>query len=280
MDVTKIISSWFGAKQDVPTLAPSAPISAKDSGPVPTGPLTITLQSTDEPRHLADLNIILEPGVAIDLGHYFTQKQILDSQDLKRYIDSGIVSVAKVGTIPSLEPFSLDGATISAEVTLDKDNDSVSIYGTDGVSNKQIRTDSAGIVQVNLNGISGAATESTLLNVLETLGGSPASPSTAFSVASLSYNVPGDVIVYTVPAGMKFRMRGARAWADVDAEFYVKKNGIQVDGYRTTASILTMEIDTEIAAVAGETITVGATHFKSGAAQDFKAAIFGVLETI
>lgn len=129
----------------------------------------------------------------------------------------------------------------------------------------------------------GAATEQTLGSILEALGGEPNTQRLSeFGEATFIAEVDTDIINYVVPAGQRIRIMGARGWADVDAEYYIKIGSTQVDGYRTTPAQLTMDIDTSEVqyANAGETIHLGAKHFSSGPARTFKGVIQGITETV
>ena len=131
------------------------------------------------------------------------------------------------------------------------------------------------------------ATEDTLSDILETLGGVVLVPKLAglsiFNSSSVTAGTgPTEVVSYTVPVGKRFRITGMRGWADVDAEFTVAIDGDQVDGYRTTPADLTMNINGAAIqyAAAGSVVTIGAEHYKVGIPRLVKAVIQGSLETL
>ena len=129
----------------------------------------------------------------------------------------------------------------------------------------------------------GAATETTLVDILEALGGSSSvSKESLFDSKEVEANTPTTILEYAVPSGKKFRIDAVRGWADVDAEYYVMIDSDQVDGYRTTPAQLTMNIEQVCAqyAAAGQLVVIGATHFKNGPSRTMKAILQGALETI
>jgi hypothetical protein len=161
------------------------------------------------------------------------------------------------------------------------------VGGVMQVENLHVEMDSTGLHNVAGDQIN-PATEGTLQDILETLGGSIVSPRilgfSIFGATTVLANgvIPTTIVSYTVPAGKRYRITGARAWADVDAEYCVMIDSDQVDGYRTTAADITMNISTAGVqyAAAGQVITIGATHFKVGIPRIIKAVIQGSLETI
>ena len=74
------------------------------------GPMTVELNPAEfriVPLPIPDLGLsfglVLHPGLPVDLGAFFTQKQILDSQELKRRLADGTIVATNVGTTPSAE---------------------------------------------------------------------------------------------------------------------------------------------------------------------------------
>ncbi len=129
----------------------------------------------------------------------------------------------------------------------------------------------------------GAATEATLVDILEALGAQPnAQRISQFGSNTFIAGVEGTIVSFVVPAGKKVRVTGVRGWADVDAEYAVKIGALQIDGYRTTPADITMDIDTSDTpyANAGDTIYLTAQHYVSGAGREFKGVIQGVMETV
>ena len=63
------------------------------------GPLTITCPSGSSVT-IQDLGISLGSGESIDLGKYYTQKQLNESLDLKKAIENSLVTVSVSGTTP------------------------------------------------------------------------------------------------------------------------------------------------------------------------------------
>lgn len=129
----------------------------------------------------------------------------------------------------------------------------------------------------------GAATEATQLEILEALGGgNTIDKLSRFGSESVEYNSPTTILDYVVPVNNRFRIDSVRAWADVDAEYYVMIDGLQVDGYRTTPANLTMSIDsTSIQfATAGQHVVIGATHFRDNGSKTMKAVLQGALEIV
>lgn len=129
----------------------------------------------------------------------------------------------------------------------------------------------------------GAATEGTLLDILEALGGgSSIDKISRHETVSVAYNTPTTVLDYMVPVSHRFRIDSLRGWADVDAEFAVLIDALQVDGYRTTPANLTMDIENASIqyATAGQHVTIVATHFKNGPNKTFNAVLQGALEVI
>lgn len=284
MKVSDIISKWFSNAPEEPVAPPAdTQLHAKDSGPVPTGPLTITLSPAvgeNEPRHLSDLNVILVPGVAIDMGHYFTQKQILDSQDLKRYIDTGIVTIDLVGTVPSPEPITVSGIVIPPlDVDISETSDSVLIYGTDGVDHQPILTSDTGIVQVDLNGISGAATEATLAKIALGMG---AVGENTFDVQAIPSGV--ETVVHAaidVMPGTEYMIQEVLIWGSREVELFVYANGVQIGGGRSSAAVPTLHIDYAIplrveGGLTGAVITFKALHY-GPTAYVFKSNVSGMV---
>ena len=150
------------------------------------------------------------------------------------------------------------------------------------VENLHVVMDSTGLHNVAGTPIN-PATENTLQDVLEALGGgSSADKQSFFDSEDLLAGIPTTVLTYIVPSGKKFKIENVRGWADVDAEYYIKIDSTQVDGYRTSPAQLTMSIESAAIqyALAGQAITVGATHFKTGVPQTIKIILQGVLETI
>jgi len=128
------------------------------------------------------------------------------------------------------------------------------------------------------------STEETLQDILEALGGG--SSVNKFSLFDSETVAPGNtptiLLDYTVPPGLKFRIESIRGWADVDAEFGVYLDTLQVDGYRTTPANLTMNIEGPAIqhATAGQHIIVSALHYKKTGSRLMKATVQGQLETI
>jgi len=161
------------------------------------------------------------------------------------------------------------------------------IGGVMQVENLHVEMDSTGlhnIANVQIN----PSTEDTLQDILETLGGVVLVPKnvgfskfgSAAVIAGTALPVP--LVTYTVPVGYRFRITGARGWADVDAEYSVFIDSDQVDGYRTTPAELTMNINMASIhyADAGAVIMIGAVQSKSGTPPLIKAVIQGSLETL
>jgi len=74
-----------------------------DSTLVPEGPITVFNISNQDYIFVEDLNLRIPKTVGIDLGQFYTQKQILESVDLKRKINEGLISIQPIGASPSLE---------------------------------------------------------------------------------------------------------------------------------------------------------------------------------
>ena len=160
------------------------------------------------------------------------------------------------------------------------------VGGVMQVENLHVEMDSTGLHNVAGTQIN-PSTEDTLQDILETLGGVVLVPKSAglsiFNTTAITAGAgPAEIVSYTVPVGKRFRITGARGWADVDGEFTIAIDGDQVDGYRTTPAELTMNINAASIqyVAAGSVITIAAAHYKSGPAQTFKAAIQGSLETL
>jgi len=81
---------------------PSA-IKGLDSTLVPEGPVTISNISNQDYIYIEDLNLRVSKNVSVNLGQFYTQKQILESIDLKRKINEGLISIQPVGTPPALD---------------------------------------------------------------------------------------------------------------------------------------------------------------------------------
>lgn len=131
-----------------------------------------------------------------------------------------------------------------------------------------------------------AATEATLQDILEVLGGGSLDEKVSrfdYEFVAPSQATPTILLDYVVPNDSRFRISSVRAWADVDAEYGVYIDSIQVDGYRTTPANLTMDINSMSVqyATAGQHITIAATHWVDRAGtQVIKAALQGALESI
>lgn len=71
---------------------------------IPVGAITITYLTTNPyETFIQDLGLHLNPGQVVDLGARYTQKQILDSTELRLQLDAGTITKAAAGTVPSLE---------------------------------------------------------------------------------------------------------------------------------------------------------------------------------
>lgn len=129
-----------------------------------------------------------------------------------------------------------------------------------------------------------AATETTLVDILEALGGSSSvSKQSFYGEAEVAPgNTPVTIVEYTVDVGTRFRIDSVRGWSNVDAEFLVTINSAMVDGYRTTPANLTMSIESEYIqyATAGQVIRIEASHTKKSGDRLIKAVLQGAIETI
>lgn len=74
---------------------------------VPVGPLTVTNPSAIQEVTVIDLHsepLTIFPGESVDMGKWYTQKQICDSKDLRERVTRGELTVAATGTAPKKEP--------------------------------------------------------------------------------------------------------------------------------------------------------------------------------
>jgi hypothetical protein len=143
-----------------------------------------------------------------------------------------------------------------------------------------------GSLKVAVDGATGLATEDTQLEILRVLGGgSPDEQISRVGATGVAANslTPTVIIDYLVPASSRFRIDTVRGWGDVDAEFFVAIDSLQVDGWRTTPANLTMDIEKPSIqyATAGQHVTVSAQHWIARAGtKTLKASLQGALETI
>lgn len=135
------------------------------------GPITITLNSNIvRVFPIQDLGLIIKPGDTIDLGSVLTQKQILDSQELKRRVADGTLIATNSGTTPLLEQTNSTVTVDPGAITIG----AVSIV--DGVANikqavKYDGTNNAAVVVQNspTPGVSTAALQSSIASSLASI---------------------------------------------------------------------------------------------------------------
>ena len=161
------------------------------------------------------------------------------------------------------------------------------VGGVMQVENLHVEMDSTGIHGVT-GGQINPSTEETLQDILETLGGAVVAPKQVGQAVFGSADVSGDdltmtgIVEFEVPAGKRFSVTSLRGWADVDVEFMVTINGVQIDGFRTTPAQLTMNISAALVHYAEpfELVKVWAKHAYVGKTRTVKAVIQGSLELI
>jgi hypothetical protein len=89
------------------------------------------------------------------------------------------------------------------------------------------------------------------------------------------------VLTYTVPSLKTLRIRSWSAWADTDAEYFLRVDGTQKDGARTSIARPQAEnaffLDS-IEATAGQVVTIRALYSTGSPTQPFKATLKGVLD--
>lgn len=115
------------------------------SGPVPEGALSIHLASGIEPPlYLSDIDLSIPQDLIIDLGSLYTQKQINDSNELKRRILDGSILFTTTGTIPSLERATIAGISLTVPAivgVVDPSNSNQLHVNSDGSINVDISSE-------------------------------------------------------------------------------------------------------------------------------------------
>ena len=155
------------------------------------------------------------------------------------------------------------------------------------VENLHVVMDATGILNSS-NARIDPGTEQTLQDILETLGGAVVTPAivgqATYGSAAVIANSgsPVTVVTYTVPTGKRFRLTACRGWANVDVEFSVWIDSVQVDGYHTTPAELTMNITGAAIqyATVGQVVKISAKQWKTGTPPLVQAVIQGSLETL
>ncbi len=89
-----------------------------------------------------------------------------------------------------------------------------------------------------------------------------------------------NVLSYTVPTGKTFRITGWDGWGDNDGEWFVRVDGTQVHGGRTSIAEPMSQnaffLD-YIEVQSDEVVTISVEFFRGSATQPFKAQLRGVL---
>jgi len=88
------------------------------------------------------------------------------------------------------------------------------------------------------------------------------------------------ILSYVVPVGQTFEVGSWSAWANVDAEYYLRVNGTQRAGGRTSIaepSLRVVYLFKAITATAGQTVTISTLRQSPAVLLPFKAELEGVL---
>lgn len=215
----------------------------KDTFVIPQGPLTVQRPSLYAPDgiYFEDLEFFLGPGMSQDMGTLFTQKQLNESLDLKEAIGNGQVSYTTSGTSPIPDP--VTGGSVSIT--------SVKLEDSGGT-------------------VIDPATEETLQAVLAALGGtSTASAVNEYNSASVpAGGTPTVILTYTVPAGKSFSLSSFVAWGDIDAEYQLKVDSVQVGGGRSSIATPTLNVNYGagvVKATTGQVVTIVALQYANTA---------------
>jgi hypothetical protein len=122
--------------------------------------------------------LFVAPGESVDLGNFYTQKQINDSIDLKRALISGALTWSAAGTTPTLEPVEANvsinpgSVTIGAVQLRDGVADIRQTVKSDGVNNAAVvvqndaktkLVDAGGVNQASISAAGAVAVEGILV---------------------------------------------------------------------------------------------------------------------
>lgn len=261
------------------------PIKALDSGPVAgTGPLTIHLApSVEFPVFIPDLDLKLRPGLFVDLGSFYTQKQIYDSLNLKQLILEGTVIGVAVGTAPSREP-------VDATITISPGTITIGeVYIRDGVTDvrqtvKNDGTDNASVTIQNAP-TPGVALDSTLQSILTALGGSLTNDSRNIysEQAAVAASSTVTILSYTVPALQTSYVEHMSGSGDTIGLYDLKVNGLTIEKRRTNFALFNFDAFFETSnglgmkLNAGDVLTIDVTN-KGSSSSSFNARIYGRLQ--
>jgi len=122
----------------------------------------------------------------------------------------------------------------------------------------------------------------TLSQILIALVGDPVQQTIhEFGVhAAVPPGVETTVLSYPVPLGKTLSIFRFAAWADTDAQYFLKVEGAERDGGRTTIAALTLArefYNTPVFAAEGEVVTITALRQSPSATLPMRAALMGVL---
>jgi hypothetical protein len=85
---------------------------------IPQGPLLITAPAGPDDVYIADLDLKIPAGTAVDMGELYTQNQLNTSNDLKSAIQAGKVSTGAGTVTPIADPIEISGGTLTGDLDM------------------------------------------------------------------------------------------------------------------------------------------------------------------
>jgi hypothetical protein len=278
----------YGVKKDELTLTSQDPASVL-YGVTPDSKW-IPVKVTDDGSLIIGSTITLDMNDvqigAVELKNYNTDDRAYISPDHELLVQSRLYDAAGTALTSTLTA-GKQGLDVYLTNSLDDEDDSVPaglsrltttnlLYGYDGIDWQRVNSTS-GQVHTRLFSSTGIALSSTgsALNV-NVVSETPLNGVNQFDEDSVPYNVETTILSY-IPASTLL-VSQVIAWGDVAGEFFIRVDGTQVGGGRTSEADRTIILpyQTPIEVASGSAITISVVHFKASS-EMFKTNLIGDL---